>query len=59
MFSGHTHGGQFGVKTESFQWSPVEYRYKEWAGLYPMVFKTRLVPHFINLLYHHVILALK
>ncbi|WP_432714129.1 metallophosphoesterase [Pedobacter sp.] len=34
MFSGHTHGGQFGVQTASFQWSPVEYRYKEWAGLY-------------------------
>lgn len=34
MFSGHTHGGQFGVKTESYQWSPLKYRYKEWAGLY-------------------------
>lgn len=34
MFSGHTHGMQFGVKTKEFQWSPVEYIYKEWAGLY-------------------------
>jgi uncharacterized protein len=34
MFSGHTHGMQFGVKTESFQWSPVQFIYKEWAGLY-------------------------
>lgn len=34
MFSGHTHGMQFGVKTESFQWSPVQYIYKEWGGLY-------------------------
>ncbi|MNX81738.1 putative metallophosphoesterase [compost metagenome] len=34
MFSGHTHGMQFGVRTESFQWSPVQYIYKEWAGLY-------------------------
>lgn len=34
MFSGHTHGMQFGVKTEYFQWSPVQYIYKEWAGLY-------------------------
>jgi predicted MPP superfamily phosphohydrolase len=34
MFSGHTHGGQFGVTTESMQWSPVQYRYPEWAGLY-------------------------
>ncbi len=34
MFSGHTHGMQFGVRAENFQWSPVEYVYKEWAGLY-------------------------
>ena len=34
MFSGHTHGMQFGVNTESFQWSPVQFIYKEWAGLY-------------------------
>ncbi|TCD03469.1 metallophosphoesterase [Pedobacter psychroterrae] len=34
MFSGHTHGMQFGVRTENFQWSPVQYIYKEWAGLY-------------------------
>lgn len=34
MFSGHTHGMQFGVRTEHFKWSPVEYVYKEWAGLY-------------------------
>lgn len=33
-FSGHTHGMQFGVRTKSFQWSPVQYLYKEWAGLY-------------------------
>jgi hypothetical protein len=34
MFSGHTHGMQMGVITERFQWSPIEYIYKEWAGLY-------------------------
>lgn len=34
MFSGHTHGMQFGIQTERFQWSPVQYIYKEWAGLY-------------------------
>ena len=34
MFSGHTHGMQFGVRTKEFQWSPIEYIYKEWAGLY-------------------------
>lgn len=33
-FSGHTHGMQFGVRTEHFQWSPVQYIYPEWAGLY-------------------------
>lgn len=34
MFSGHTHGMQFGVRTKDYQWSPIEYIYKEWAGLY-------------------------
>lgn len=34
MFSGHTHGCQFGVRTKEFQWSPIQYVYKEWAGLY-------------------------
>ena len=34
MFAGHTHGMQFGIRTEHFQWSPVQYIYKEWAGLY-------------------------
>lgn len=33
-FSGHTHGMQFGVRSEHFQWSPVQYIYPEWAGLY-------------------------
>ncbi len=34
MFSGHTHGMQFGVEIPGFKWSPVQYVYKEWAGLY-------------------------
>lgn len=34
MFSGHTHGMQFGVRLPNFQWSPVQYIYKEWAGHY-------------------------
>ncbi len=34
MFSGHTHGMQFGIRNEFIQWSPVQYIYKEWAGLY-------------------------
>ncbi len=33
-FSGHTHGMQFGVRLEHMQWSPVQYIYKDWAGLY-------------------------
>jgi uncharacterized protein len=32
--SGHTHGMQFGVEIPGFKWSPVQYIYKEWAGLY-------------------------
>jgi predicted MPP superfamily phosphohydrolase len=32
--SGHTHGMQFGVELPGFKWSPIQYIYKEWAGLY-------------------------
>jgi len=32
--AGHTHGMQFGVEIPGFKWSPVQYVYKEWAGLY-------------------------
>jgi predicted MPP superfamily phosphohydrolase len=32
--SGHTHGMQFGLEIPGFKWSPVQYVYKEWAGLY-------------------------
>ncbi len=34
MLAGHTHGMQFGVENPYFKWSPVQYFYKEWAGLY-------------------------
>ncbi len=33
-FSGHTHGAQFGIEIPGFRWSPVQYVYKQWAGLY-------------------------
>ncbi len=32
--SGHTHGMQFGVDNKFLKWSPVQYIYKKWAGLY-------------------------
>jgi predicted MPP superfamily phosphohydrolase len=32
--SGHTHGMQFGVETKWFRFSPVQWVYKQWAGLY-------------------------
>lgn len=32
--AGHTHGMQFGIDIPGLKWSPVQYRYKEWAGLY-------------------------
>ena len=32
--SGHTHGFQFGVEIPGFKWSPAQYVYKQWAGLY-------------------------
>jgi predicted MPP superfamily phosphohydrolase len=31
--SGHTHGAQFGVETAGLRWSPVQYKYLDWAGL--------------------------
>ena len=33
-FSGHTHGMQIGFHIFGIKWSPIEYRYKEWSGLY-------------------------
>lgn len=32
--AGHTHGMQFGVEIPGFRWSPVQYVYNQWAGLY-------------------------
>ncbi|HLT75687.1 MAG TPA: metallophosphoesterase [Ohtaekwangia sp.] len=34
VFAGHTHGFQFGVEVGSLKWSPSQYVYKQWAGLY-------------------------
>ena len=34
MFAGHTHGMQFGIEIPGLKWSPVQYMYKQWAGLY-------------------------
>ncbi|MBL7744219.1 MAG: metallophosphoesterase [Chitinophagaceae bacterium] len=34
MLAGHTHGMQFGVEIPGFKWSPVQYVYKQWAGLH-------------------------
>jgi len=32
--SGHTHGFQFGIDTPNLKWSPAQWMYKHWAGLY-------------------------
>ncbi|UZH54090.1 metallophosphoesterase family protein [Salinimicrobium tongyeongense] len=33
--SGHTHGMQFGIEIPGwFKWSPAQYRYEHWAGIY-------------------------
>jgi predicted MPP superfamily phosphohydrolase len=34
MLSGHTHGMQMGFEIPGFSWSPAQWRYKQWAGLY-------------------------
>ena len=33
-FSGHTHGMQFGIERAGIKWSPIQYRYPRWGGLY-------------------------
>ncbi len=33
-FSGHTHGMQFGIEVPGIKWSPAQYRYPRWGGLY-------------------------
>ncbi|MDX1906463.1 MAG: metallophosphoesterase [Bacteroidia bacterium] len=32
--SGHTHGMQLGIETPHIKWSPAQYIYDQWAGLY-------------------------
>ncbi len=33
--SGHTHGMQFGIEIPGIiKWSPIKYRYENWAGIY-------------------------
>ncbi|MFO7868806.1 MAG: metallophosphoesterase [Bacteroidales bacterium] len=32
--SGHTHGMQFGFEIGDTKWSPIQYRYSDWAGLF-------------------------
>lgn len=34
MFSGHTHGLQFGLTVGGKTYSPAQWQYKQWAGLY-------------------------
>jgi len=34
MFSGHTHGLQFGISVGGKTYSPAQCQYKQWAGLY-------------------------
>ncbi|NCX95933.1 MAG: metallophosphoesterase [Chitinophagia bacterium] len=32
--SGHTHGMQYGIDSQVLKWSPIQYLYKQWCGLY-------------------------
>ncbi len=36
-FAGHTHGAQFGIEIPGMRWSPSQYIYKRWAGLYSKI----------------------
>jgi predicted MPP superfamily phosphohydrolase len=33
-FAGHTHGMQFGIEVPGIKFSPIQFRYKRWGGLY-------------------------
>ncbi len=33
-FAGHTHGFQFGINVGKLKWSPAQWMYKHWAGMY-------------------------
>jgi len=33
-FAGHTHGMQFGIERIGIKWSPIQYKYPRWGGLY-------------------------
>ena len=33
-FAGHTHGFQMGVEIGKIRWSPSQYIFRQWAGLY-------------------------
>jgi hypothetical protein len=33
-FAGHTHGFQFGIEVGKLKWSPAQWMYKHWAGMY-------------------------
>ena len=35
--AGHTHAMQFMIEIGSFKWSPAEYKYEQWAGLYEYI----------------------
>lgn len=37
--SGHTHGMQLGIETPAFRWSPIQYLYTYWGGLYAQKLK--------------------
>ncbi len=40
--SGHTHGMQFGIEIPGWiKWSPIKYRYENWAGIY--TYKNRYI----------------
>jgi predicted MPP superfamily phosphohydrolase len=35
--AGHTHGFQFGIEIKHLRWSPVQWVYKYWAGMYSVI----------------------
>lgn len=47
--SGHTHAMQMRLKVGRFQWSPAEWRYPEWGGLYEDTLGGHLKKIYVNI----------
>lgn len=52
--SGHTHGMQMGIMAFGIKWSPSQYLYDHWGGMYEQVVNGRMMRHYVNLGFGHI-----